>query len=208
MKVLMLNISIISNDNDTKNIKGFFISFELIIQNADAMITNLINRAFTHSIGMIFNHIINVNTKNVDTEISIIDSNSNFFVYIVTERYTVKRFYNIIIDTNASKHFTIDYEQFLIYNKNNNEQIFINTKNVKVVHVQFEIDSISFMKLMNVTTFIESMKFYVVKIDTSFLLCLNDMNRLKIYYNNIKNIFTSNNMSMSVIRRFSHLFLL
>ena len=113
-----------------------------------------------------------------------------------------------MIDTNASKRFTIDYEQFLTYNKNNNKQIFINTKNVKAVHVQFEIDSISFIKSINIITFIESIKLYIVKINTFFLLCLVDMNRLKIYYNNIKNIFISNNMFMSVIYQFDHSYLL
>ena len=66
------------------------------------------------------------------------------------------------------------------------------------------------MKSINVITFIESIEFHVVKIDTLFLLCLIDMNRLRIYYNNIKNIFISNDMFMFIfmIRRFNHSFLL
>ena len=64
------------------------------------------------------------------------------------------------------------------------------------------------MKSINVTTLIESIEFHVVKINTPFLLCLIDMDRLGVYYNNIKDIFTSDNMSMSVIRRFGHSFLL
>ena len=113
MKILMLNIFEISNDSDAKNIEGFFISFGSIIQNADTMITNLINWAFTHFIEMISNFTINVETKfsiNVNTKISFIDSNSNFFAYIITKQYTAKKFYDIMIDTNASKRFTIDYE--------------------------------------------------------------------------------------------------
>jgi hypothetical protein len=32
------------------------------------------------------------------------------------------------------------------------------------------------------------MKFHVIKTDTSFLLSLADMNRLKVYFNNVENI--------------------
>ena len=205
MKTLMIDIlnnSKISNI-DVKNIEEFFISFGLITQNADTMTTDLANRAFTHSIEMISDF-----TTNVNTEISLVDPNSNPFAYIAIERYTTNEFYDIMIDTNASNRFTIDYEQFLTYSKDS--QTSINTENVEVIHVQFEIDSISFIKSVNVITLIESIEFHVVKIDTPFLLCLTEMNRLKIYYNNIKNIFISNNMlmSISVIRRFDHSFLL
>ena len=203
MKILMLNISAISNDSDVENIEGFFTSFGPITQNADTMATDLTNRAFTHSIKLVSDF-----TINVDTKISIVDPNTDPFAYIATERYTANEFYGIMIDTGASKRFTVDYGQFLTYSKDNNGQIFINTENVEAVHVQFEIDSISFMRSINVTTFIRSIEFHVVKIDTPFLLCLADMNCLKVYYNNIKNILTSNNMFMPVIRRFDHSFLL
>ena len=84
-----------------------------------------------------------------------------------------------MIDTDASKRFTTDYEQFLAYSKDS--QISINTENAGAVHVQFEIGSISFMKSINVTTLIESIEFHVVKTNTLFLLCLTDMDRLKVY---------------------------
>ena len=176
------------------------------------MTTDLANRAFTHSIELISNLTTNVETEffidNVNTEISIIDSNSNPFTYIVTERYTAKEFYDIMIDTGASKRSTVGYGQFLVYSKDS--QISINTKNAGAVHVQFGIDSISFIGSVSVITFIGPIEFHVVKADTPFLLCLTDMDRLKVYYNNIKDIFTSDDMSMSilVIRRFGHPFLL
>ena len=124
MKVLMLNIPAISNDSKVENIERFFISFGPIIQNVDTIVTDLANRAFTHFIGLISDL-----TINVDTKIFIIDSNSDLFAYIVTERYTEKEFYGIMIDTNASKRSTTGYEQFLAYSKDNNGQISINTEN-------------------------------------------------------------------------------
>jgi hypothetical protein len=55
-------------------------------------------------------------------------------------------------------------------------------------------------------------EFHVIKADTSFLLSLVDMNRLKVYFNNVENtlvkIVDDQKKSFSVIRRFGHGFLL
>ena len=81
----MINISTNSNDNDTKNIEGFFISFEFITQNTNTMTIDLTNQAFEYSIELISNFTINVNTNNIDTEIFTVNSNSNLFAYIITK---------------------------------------------------------------------------------------------------------------------------
>jgi hypothetical protein len=62
------------------------------------------------------------------------------------------------------------------------------------------------------------MKFHVIKADTSFLLSLADMNRLKVYFNNVTNSLIQmikisdeilrKKKSFSIIRRFGHEFLL
>lgn len=43
---------------------------------------------------------------------------SNLFIYINSERYTLDKFYRIIIDTGVSKQITIKYRQYLTYKKN------------------------------------------------------------------------------------------
>ncbi len=52
------------------------------------------------------------------------------------------------------------------------------------------------------------MKFHVIKADTFFLLSLADMNRLKVYFNNVENLLIDKIKTSSVIRRFDHDFLL
>ncbi len=52
------------------------------------------------------------------------------------------------------------------------------------------------------------MKFHVIKADTLFLLSLADMNRLKVYFNNVENLLIDKIKISSVIRRFDHDFLL
>jgi hypothetical protein len=86
------------------------------------------------------------------------------------------------------------------------------------VNVQFDIESASSIKLLIIDISFEIMKFHVNKADTSFLLSLADMNRLKVYFNNVINLLiqmikTSDEVlrkkkSFSIIRRFDHEFLL
>ena len=111
-----------------------------------------------------------------------------------------------MIDTEISRYSTTDYGQFLAYSKI--IETVINLAKAEVVHVQFDIKSISFIKFIIITTFIDQIEFHVVKTDTFFLLCLADLHRLNIYYNNINNILIQEKSTISVIRRFEHFFLL
>ena len=53
--------------------------------------------------------------KNHFASTPIINYKQNLFAYITTERYTLKEFYSVIIDINASKKSTVGYRQYLIY---------------------------------------------------------------------------------------------
>jgi len=53
------------------------------------------------------------------------------------------------------------------------------------VNVQFGIGLIILIGLVKVKTPIGLVNFHVVKVDTPFLLCLADMDRLQVYYNNV-----------------------
>jgi hypothetical protein len=58
-----------------------------------------------------------------------------------------------------------------------------------------------------VKTLIGLVDFYVVKADTPFLLCLADMDRLRVYYNNVIDTLIGPALTLLVIRRFGHLFM-
>ena len=111
-----------------------------------------------------------------------------------------------MIDTEISRYSTINYEQFLAYNKI--IETVINLVKIEAVHVQFDMKSISFIEFIIITTFIDQVEFHVIKVDTLFLLCLADFDRLNAYYNNINDILVQEKSAISVIRRFGHLFLL
>jgi hypothetical protein len=99
--------------------------------------------------------------------------------------------------------------------------------------IQFDIDSISIMSTIELSISLEQLIFHIIKINTSFLLCLVDLNRLDVYFNNLINelvqkrlIIINSQIDMknfssiiviqtdmkiinhSVIRRYKHAFLL
>ena len=136
---------------------------------------------------------------------SLIKKNINrAWTFVLTERYTEKKFFGITIDIKISFYSTTNYEQFLAYSKI--IKTVINSAKAEVIHVQFKMKSISFIKFIIVTIFIDQVKFHVVKIDTFFLLCLTDFDRLNVYYNNINDILIQKKSITFVIRRFEHFF--
>ena len=57
----------------------------------------------------------------------VTDHKQDLFVYIITEHYTPKEFYGIIIDIGAFKKSTAGYRQYFIYKTITNDNIDINT---------------------------------------------------------------------------------
>jgi len=83
------------------------------------------------------------------------------------------------------------------------------------VNVQFGISLAALIGLVIVKTLISLVDFHIVKVDTPFLLCLVDMDRLQVYYNNIIDTLTSpvtapgsKHITLPIIRRFGYPFLI
>ena len=64
----------------------------------------------------------------------ITDYKQDLFAYIITEYYTPKEFYSVIINIGTSKKSTAGYSQYLIY-KATNDYIDINTMQTRAVNV-------------------------------------------------------------------------
>jgi hypothetical protein len=111
-----------------------------------------------------------------------------------------------MIDTKASKHSIVGYSQFLTLQKINKVQL--NESIRGTVSIQFKIGSTSSINSIKVATLIGTVKFYIVKVDTPFLLCLADINNLQVYFNNLKNVLITPLKTVPVIRQFRHPFLL
>ena len=76
------------------------------------------------------------------------------------------------------------------------------------VNVQFGIGSTLSIGSLLLDTPIGIIEFYVVEAETPFLLCLEDMDKLNVYFNNLENVLIASTKSVPVVRRFGHLFLL
>jgi hypothetical protein len=237
MKALMIDFSsFLSFFEKNSNAETFIIIFESM-KNFESMTTDLVNRSFSHylidfhtelndqssSNDQIIDH-LQISLKN---EFSIIivhtdmkNINSDSFAYVmIFDRYISEKFYEMMIDLNASTKSIAEYDQYLAF-KNHKIDSFIDLNHTKTetVNVQFDIESARSIESLIIDTSFEIVKFHVIKTDTSFLLSLVDMNRLKVYFNNVINsliqmIKISNEIlrkkkSYSVIRRFDHEFLL
>jgi len=74
--------------------------------------------------------------------------------------------------------------------------------------MQFGIRIATSIRTADVVTPIGKIQFYVVYIDTPFLLCLADIDRLQIYYNNLRNVVITCTEKVPVVQQFGHPFLL
>ena len=198
MKTFVLNAIFEPSFFKIENSETFFISFGALL-NAKMMIINLNQRVFKHGLRIIEPLIFH------DFE------TSDSFAYVVSDRYISDEFYEIMIDTETFKYSIVDYEQYLAYKAIH--EINIDSTKTEAIYVQFEIGFISFIRSINIAIPIDRVEFHIVKTDTSFLLCLADLDRLKIYFNNVQNILISENkqgdkQAFSVIRRFGHPFFL
>ena len=98
------------------------------------------------------------------------------FIYNITLYYTFIKFIGIIINIKASKYSIIEYSQFFILQKINKVQL---NKSIKgTVSVQFGIGSISSIGFIKVATLIGTVKFYIIKVNTPFLLYLANIDNL------------------------------
>ena len=91
--------------------------------------------------------------------------------------YTIDRFLGIIINIGASKRSIVKYGQFLAFQRLNTGVQF-NMTTQDIVNIQFGIKSTSLIRLAKVATPISIIKFYIIKVNTLFLLYLVDMDHL------------------------------
>jgi hypothetical protein len=196
----------------------FLTSFDEL-QNIEFIINSLANKTFEHR--LISKDIIN----------ALINESFDFtFISIIESRYDDNEFKNILMNCDAAKRSTVEIDQFTVLQRLN-DSIQLN-KSIVESKIQFDIDSISIMSTIELNISLKLMIFHIVEINTSFLLCLVDLNRLEVYFNNLTNklmqkrliiilqidmknlsfiILLQTDMKIinhSIIRRYEHAFLL
>ena len=73
----------------------------------------------------------------------------------------------------------------------------------------FEIKTTTSIKTLTIDSLINRIDFHMMQTNTSFLLCLQNMNKLRVYLNNLKDqIVLKNEFTISIVRFHKHLFLI
>jgi hypothetical protein len=147
MKTLMIEFSS-SSFFEKNNAEIFIIIFESI-KNLELIITNLVNRLFSHYLINLYtdmnDQFLNDQSQKFDhlqislkNEFSIIivhtdmkNINSDSFAYVMTfDRYISERFYEMMINSSASTKSTAEYNQYLAF-KNHKIDSFIDLNHIK-----------------------------------------------------------------------------
>jgi hypothetical protein len=208
-------ISAASSTNFTNALLTEFESNELFLtsfdelQNIEFVTNSLADRAFKHR--LIF--------KNCIIIIALINESFDFnFISITDSRYDDREFKSILVNCDAADRSIGGIEQFKALQRLSND-VKLDKSTIESV-IRFGIDNTLTLEFVELNISIEIINFHIVKINISFLLCLNDLNRLSIYFNNlinemiqkISNQATRNQNTKIrrhfVIRRYGHAFLL
>jgi hypothetical protein len=80
-----------------------------------------------------------------------------------------------------------DIEQFTILQRISKTTLILNKK--RIISFRFNIDKILFIDIVNLNISVDVITFHIVLVQTLFLLCWIDMNRLRLYFNNLINMF-------------------
>ena len=186
-----------STDEDEED-ECFLTSFGTLAAN-DAISTSikLADRAYAHSL-------------DPEEPLYEVEPEEDPFNYNTTtpgSRYSSTEFVGIMIDTGASKKSTAGYGQFqALQMVDPSVTLDISTKGQ--INVQFGIGTTSSIGSTDITSPIGRVRLHIVQADTPFLLCLADLDRLEVYFNNLKNTIITPTGEVPVVRRFGHPFLL
>ncbi len=172
------NISIIDfviEELDSES-KTYFIAVDSIDDSKTiaAIIIMLVDKTFRHR--LIF-------MNNITASSNSISYSYNVFT---TSRYDDREFKNILIDHDAADHSFEDIEQFTTLQRISNTFLILNKK--RIISFKFDIDEISFIDTIDLKILVDVITFHIVFVHTSFLLCLADINRLRLYFNNLTNM--------------------
>ncbi len=121
----MIEFSSFSFFEKNKNVETFIIIFESM-KNSESMITDLINRSFSHyfidlhadlNVDQNSSH-LRISLKNESLIITIVhtdmkNTNLDSYAYVMTlNRYISEKFYEVMIDSSAFTKSTVEYNQY------------------------------------------------------------------------------------------------
>ncbi len=168
-----INEFVIELDNESES---FLIAVDSIddLKTIFAIIIMLADKTFKHKL---------ISMNNI---IAFANSISYIYNVFTASRYDDREFKNILIDHDAANFSSKNIEQFTILQRISKTTLILNKK--RITSFKFDIDEILFIDIVNLNTLVDVITFHIVFVQISFLLCLVDMNRLRLYFNNLINM--------------------
>jgi hypothetical protein len=179
------------------------------MESASNIAEQLSNQAFIHQL------LHALEPESTDVSDSATSDSATISTYTATglSRYGPDaEFRGIMVDTGAAKHSTAGIYQFQSVQRFQNLKGLTESQldeSIKgFVSVTFGIGETSSIGSSVLETPIGEVEFHIMPNELPFLLSLADMDRLKVYYNNITNYVVSQTRKVPVVRRYGHPFLL
>ena len=192
LSTLLEKISSINEINEL-----FYISIDSINQIESIVIAiDLINNVFKH-------RIIFRNDATVLENLTSYVYNAFFDI-----KYDFSEFKNLLINSKTTIKSTKNIEQFKTL-QNIDKSFKFNSNIVESANFVFDINATTSIDSIDLKILIETIIFHIIQINTSFLLCLIDFDKTKIYFNNLTNqlIQSSFLQSYSMVKKYEHVFL-
>ncbi|KAF7578904.1 hypothetical protein PtrM4_031440 [Pyrenophora tritici-repentis] len=124
--------------------------------------------------------------------------------FLIEDRYSRITYQGILPDTGASNVSTAGKEQFWAL-QTEDPTVTLDTSTAGNASVQFGKGSVTTsIGTAHVSTQIGKIKFEVLNAPTPFLLCLKDMDRLHVYFNNTTDQLVQGKATFPVIRKWGH----
>jgi hypothetical protein len=132
------------------------------------------------------------------------------YAFLAEDRYSSNTFMGLLIDTGAAEVSTAGYAQYLAYRKAA-KGVTIDTSTAGAASIRFGAgEPLQSLGSIDIETPIGTVRFHVVEAMTPFLLSIKDLDRLKVYYDNTKDLLVRHEpyLTAPVVRRFGHPFLI
>lgn len=120
----------------------------------------------------------------------------------LSNRYSGGVFRGILIDTGAAHKSTVGKAQFEALSKTTN--IKLDTSRAGEAKIRFGIGEANSIGSIDINTPIGVITFHVLDTDTPFLLCIQDMDKAKAYFNNLTNEIEQGKKRIPIIRAYGH----
>ena len=187
------NSSIDSSDEINQQ---FFTSIDALETRQSSVITEaLTDHVFKHRVIM------------KDETVSPPESEPYVFNAVIESKYDATEFKNLLINSGAATKSTSEIGQLKALQQIN-DSIKIDCSTAGSANFTFDIENTASLDHINFDTSIKSIIFHIMFVNTLFLLCLIDMNKLDVFFNNVINKLIQINSMHSVIRKYDHAFLM